>query len=227
MPPADLSGRGHKNGFMLFYSDMSNMAACSACITVISVKIQMWKKIQNPGRRQILLTYRISGVFHAGKFWWKWGFKGVLNFHRVLFSLFQVLSMKMYSRVYFSLCLFLGGFREVAKIKPTRKIPHIRYIGKIYQHMYMKYGHWGIRLSETYCSLQKWYLMEFFLHICLSYYDVSYKIGLTLKFIVLFWTEQLFSFHYGPFQVTCRHLYHLVFLQFKNQIMIYIKQCNS
>ena len=27
-----------KNGFMLFYSDMSNMAACSACITEILVK---------------------------------------------------------------------------------------------------------------------------------------------------------------------------------------------
>ena len=68
------------------------------------------------------------------------------------------------------------------------------------------------------------YLMEFFLHICLSYYGVSYKMGLTLKFVVLFWTEQFFSFQYGPFQV--RHMYdHLVFLQFENQIII--KKCNS
>ena len=49
-----------KIGFMLFYSDMSDMTACSACITVI------WKKIQNPGRGQILITYRISGIFHFG-----------------------------------------------------------------------------------------------------------------------------------------------------------------
>ena len=38
--------------------------------------------------------------------------------------------MEKYSRVYFSLCLVFGYFREVAhsaKIKPTRKIPDIRY----------------------------------------------------------------------------------------------------
>ena len=38
--------------------------------------------------------------------------------------------MKMYGRVYFSLSIF-GDFREVAnssKIKPTRKIPDIRYV---------------------------------------------------------------------------------------------------
>ena len=156
----NITSTSHKNGFMLFYSDMSNMAAYSACITVI------WKKIQNPGRRHILLTYRMSGIFHVGKFWWKWGFQGLLNFHWVLSSLFQGLSMKTKSRVYFLLCLFWGfqggTSRTQQKIKPTRKIPNIRYIGKIHQHMYMKYGHWGIRLSETYWSLQKLYLMDYF-----------------------------------------------------------------
>ena len=45
----------------------------------------------------------------------------MLNFHQVLFSLFQLLSMKMYSRVYFSLCLFLaisGRSRTQRKLNP-------------------------------------------------------------------------------------------------------------
>ena len=146
----------HKNGFMLFYSDMSDMAACSACLTVI------WKKIQNPGRRQILLTYRISGIFTPGGFWWKWGFQGVFNFHWVLFSLFQ----GRHKVGFIFCCVYFWGVsgRDVAnsaKIKPTRKIPNIRLIGKIHQHKYMKYGHRGIRLSETYWSLQKLYLVDF------------------------------------------------------------------
>ena len=55
--------------------------------------------------------------------------EGVLNFHCVLFLLFQGLSIKTYRRVYFSLSIFCD-FREVAnsaKIKPTRKIPEIWY----------------------------------------------------------------------------------------------------
>ena len=74
--------------YAILFRYMSDMAACSTCITVIG------NKIQNPGRRQILLTYRVSGIFHVAKFWWKWGFQGVLNFHWALFSLFQGLSMK-------------------------------------------------------------------------------------------------------------------------------------
>ena len=46
--------------------------------------------------------------FASGKFWRKWRLEGGLNFHWVLFSLFQEQSMKTYSRVYFSLCLFLA-----------------------------------------------------------------------------------------------------------------------
>ena len=50
--------------------------------------------------------------------------KMTLNFHWVLFSLFQGLSMKTYSRVYFSLCLFLansGRSRTQRKIKSHTK----------------------------------------------------------------------------------------------------------
>ena len=42
----------------------------------------------------MLLSYHISGFFSAGKFWQKGGLEGVFNFHRVLFSLLRVFSMK-------------------------------------------------------------------------------------------------------------------------------------
>ena len=80
----------------------------------------------------INVPYRISGIFRVGKFWRKWHLEGVLNFHWVIFSLFQGLSMKTYSRVYFC-CVYFGEYREIAnsaKIKPTRKIPDIRYKGR-------------------------------------------------------------------------------------------------
>ena len=50
-------------------------------------------------KRTQYLQYRISGIFRVGIFWRKWRYEGVLNFHWVLFSLFQGLSMKTYSRV--------------------------------------------------------------------------------------------------------------------------------
>ena len=46
------------------------------------------------------------GNFSRREFFAKCRLEGVLNIHGVLFSLFQELSMKTYSRVYFSLCLF-------------------------------------------------------------------------------------------------------------------------
>ena len=70
--------------------------------------------------------YRISGIFRGGKFWRKCRLKGVLNFHWVLFSLFQGLSVKTYSRVYFSLCLLLaisGRSRTQRKLNPRENFP--------------------------------------------------------------------------------------------------------
>ena len=70
--------------------------------------------------------YRISGIFRVGKIWRKWCLEGVLNFHWVLFALFQGLSMKTYSRVYFSLCLFLvisGRSRTQRKLNPREQFP--------------------------------------------------------------------------------------------------------
>ena len=70
----------------------------------------------NPGATCCGGDYRISGIFCVGKFWRKWGLEGVLNFHLVLFSLFQGLSMKTYKRDYFSLCFFFcQGGRELSK----------------------------------------------------------------------------------------------------------------
>ena len=69
-------------------------------------------------------VYRISGMFCVGKFWRKCRLEGVLNFHRVIFLLFQGLSTKTYSRVYFSLCLFLaisGRSRPQRKLNPREK----------------------------------------------------------------------------------------------------------
>ena len=75
-------------------------------------------------------AYRISGIIRVGKFWRKWRLVNVLNFHWVLFSLFQVFSMKTYSRVYFSLRLFLEiseRSRTQQKLNPREKNPDIRY----------------------------------------------------------------------------------------------------
>ena len=72
----------------------------------------------------VIFKYRISGIFRVGKFWRKWHLEGVLNFHWVIFSLFQGLSMKTYSRVYFSLCLFFAISRRLRtqrKLNPREK----------------------------------------------------------------------------------------------------------
>ena len=69
---------------------------------------------------------RHTRMFRVGKFWRKWRLEGVLNFHRVLFSLFQGPSMKTYSRVYFSLCLLLaisGRSRTQRILNPREKFP--------------------------------------------------------------------------------------------------------
>ena len=62
------------------------------------------------GRRSMSkVKYCISGIFRVGKFW-----------------LFQGLSVKTYSRVYFSLCLFLaisGRSRTQRKLNPCEKFP--------------------------------------------------------------------------------------------------------
>ena len=71
-------------------------------------------------------VYQESRIFRVGKFWRKWRLEGVFNFHRVLFSLFQGLSMETYSRVYFSVCLFLaisGRLRTKQKLNPCEKFP--------------------------------------------------------------------------------------------------------
>ena len=72
------------------------------------------------------MIYRIAGIFRVGKFWQKGRLEGVLNFHWVLFSLFQGLSMKTYSRVYFSVCLFFAiswRSRTQRKLNPREKFP--------------------------------------------------------------------------------------------------------
>ena len=68
--------------------------------------------------------YRISVIFCVGKFWRKWCSEVVLKFHQVLFSLFQGLCMETYSRVYFSLCLFLeiiGGWELSKNLTHAKK----------------------------------------------------------------------------------------------------------
>ena len=66
---------------------------------------------------------------------------------RVLFSLFQGLSITTYRRVYFSLCLFfaISGRRTQRKFKPRKKIP-------IYVKMILEEYTCIIRQSET-CML--------------------------------------------------------------------------
>ena len=74
----------------------------------------------------LINQYRISRIICFRKFWRKWRLEGVLNFHQVLFSLFQGLSMKTYSRVHFSLCLILaisGRSRTQRKLNPHEKFP--------------------------------------------------------------------------------------------------------
>ena len=64
--------------------------------------------------------------FRVGQFLRNWRLDGVLIFHWVLFSLFQGLSVKTYSRVYFSLCLFLAisrRSRTQQKLNPREKFP--------------------------------------------------------------------------------------------------------
>ena len=68
----------------------------------------------------------IRNFFVSGKFRRKWPLEKVRNFHRVLFWLFQGLSMKTYSRVYFSLCLTLvisERSRTQQKLNPREKFP--------------------------------------------------------------------------------------------------------
>ena len=95
-------------------------------------------------------VYHISGIFCIGNYWRKWRLEGVLNFQWVLFSLLQGLSMKTYSRVYIRWVYFwrFKEGRNSAKIKPTRKIPHIRYA-------YLRQSLW-LLYQETCCSSRSW-----------------------------------------------------------------------
>ena len=70
--------------------------------------------------------FDIPGMFRLGKFSRKWRLEVVLNFHWVLFPRFQGISMKTYSRVYISLCLFLAIFgrsRTQRKLNPRESFP--------------------------------------------------------------------------------------------------------
>ena len=90
--------------------------------------------------------YHILRIFCVGKLCRKWSFGCVLNFHRVLFSLFQGLSMKTYSGVYFLLRLFLGisgRLRTQRKLNPREKYP-------IYGMMMMIYG--GMKYRKQTCK---------------------------------------------------------------------------
>ena len=71
-------------------------------------------------------VYRISGIFRVGKFLRKCRLEGMLNFHWILFLLFQGFPMATYSRIYFSLCLFLkisGKSWTQRKLNPREKFP--------------------------------------------------------------------------------------------------------
>ena len=73
----------------------------------------------------MLITY-YREFFALVNFLRKWHLEGVLNFHRFLFLLFQGLSINKYSRVYFSLCLFLaisGRSQTQRKLNPCQKFP--------------------------------------------------------------------------------------------------------
>ena len=73
-----------------------------------------------------LYMYCLSGNFRVRKFWWKRRSQGVLNFHWVLFSLFQGLTIKTYSRLNVLLCLFLsisGRSQTQRKLNPPEKFP--------------------------------------------------------------------------------------------------------
>ena len=52
-----------KNGFMLFYSDMFNMATCSACTTMISVKNSNVKENTKPRKATNLTNLQYIGNF--------------------------------------------------------------------------------------------------------------------------------------------------------------------
>ena len=84
----------------------------------------------------------MSGIFRFRKFWRKWRLEGVLNFYRVIFSLFQGLSMKTHSRIYFSLCLFLAISRRSGTTL-TRKKPDIPMYGVPfkYEHNLLSIDH--------------------------------------------------------------------------------------
>ena len=76
------------------------------------------------------MTYCISGIFRIEKFWRKWRLKGVLNFQRVLFSLFKDSQWRHIVGLIFRYMFIFGNFRMVAnsaKIKLKWKIPDIRY----------------------------------------------------------------------------------------------------
>ena len=99
----------------------------------VKTTLGLWNSVKVGGGRVICVSqiYRISGIFCVRKFWQKCHLEGVLNFHRVLFSLDQGLSMKTYSRVYFSLCLFLAispRSRTQQKFNPSEKISDIQYL---------------------------------------------------------------------------------------------------
>ena len=78
-----------------------------------------WIAVETPTDRHTV--YR--EFFASGNFMRKWRLESVLNFHSVLFSLYQVLSMKRYIRVYFSLCLLSisGRSRTQRKLNTREK----------------------------------------------------------------------------------------------------------
>ena len=107
------------------------------------------------------ITYCMSGIFCIGKFWRKQCLEGVLNFHRVLFSLFQGLLMKTYNRVYFSLRLFFAiSVRSWTqrKLNPREKFPIYGIIlskikKKMRSKVQIKFGILPIRMSPfSLCS---------------------------------------------------------------------------
>ena len=98
---------------------ISHIKWCTQTL-IVPLILYMYSNINLAG----IAIYHLSAVFCVGKFWRKWHLEGVLNFHRVLFSLFQGLSMKMYRRVYFFAVSIFGYFREVtnsAKINTHEK----------------------------------------------------------------------------------------------------------
>ena len=109
--------------YVLFEKSIVDLFFCEGMFE--RTKKSPWKLLENEPQNSLKKVfhdlwepwYLINVSFILGftdrKFWRKWRLEDVLNFHWVLFLLFQRLSMKMYSMVYFSLSIF-SDFREVA-----------------------------------------------------------------------------------------------------------------